>query len=121
MMRESPCDEPLSWGGSNESYPTAPTPRQASRHSVNAPMAPNPTTATSTRSIHDLVRDCPVSHWGGARQSVGESGTIESLSRSQADVAGWSHNPETPRHGRPDLLSPGRGLPVGVSGAHQRS
>src|SRR4051812_27385294 len=52
MMRESPCDDPLSCPGSNRSNPTTLAPRAATRHSAPLPIAPSPITATSTRIVH---------------------------------------------------------------------
>src|SRR5205814_8402180 len=68
MMRDSPCVEPLAWGGKWRSKQTTSAPRLARRHDAAAPMAPPPITATFRAGLirrdprdrlpgHDLVAD----------------------------------------------------------------
>src|SRR5689334_6852093 len=47
-MRVPPCELPRAWPASNCSSSTTSCPRRASHHAVADPIAPAPTTATST-------------------------------------------------------------------------
>src|SRR4051794_11546826 len=49
-MRDPPCELPRTWPGSNRSSSVTDRPRRARCHAAADPMAPAPTTTTSTRS-----------------------------------------------------------------------